>query len=236
MTKNPEADRYFLTPGGNILKKEEKYYEGLDEQGNKKYQVYVEYNLMSKEQMAQIRELMEHEGTHLGPPGEHGREFSLQSLTRLQQNGPSEDCWERYDQERVAAYLQRVAEVADGDKATPEFTKEFPPSYQRPVIENHRRLMPKTAAYRDRFVQKYDDRPHLGRHFKLKSTKIDDKKALYQNFADLRALNSNSAEPRKLLSSGNMMGGGLRSEGLRNQGQEEMENNKNPNRITRRVY
>lgn len=193
--------------------------------------MYVEYNLMAREQMEQIREIMETEG-FLGNPGSSGREFQIQSENRLRQTGQPSDLWEAYDPAQVEEYLQQVVEVEDGDKVRPDFTKDFPLSYQRPVIENHRRLMPKTGAYRDRFVQKYDDRPHLGRHFHLKSTKIDEKKPLYQNFADLRALSSNPAQPRKMLSSGNQMAGMGLQEGWQ-EGQQELA--RNPNRIVRKA-
>lgn len=40
----------FLTPGGNFMKKEDKFYEMIDENGQKQYKIYVEYELMPPEE------------------------------------------------------------------------------------------------------------------------------------------------------------------------------------------
>ena len=39
---------FYMTPGGNIMKKEHNYYETTDENGQKKYEIHVEYNLLPK--------------------------------------------------------------------------------------------------------------------------------------------------------------------------------------------
>lgn len=48
---------FYVTPGGNLLKKEQKFYENVDEAtGQKKYQVFVEYNQLSPEESLLLRE------------------------------------------------------------------------------------------------------------------------------------------------------------------------------------
>ena len=51
---------FYVTPGGNLLKKEQKFYETLDEAtGQKKYQVYIEYNKLSEEETRLLKEYYE---------------------------------------------------------------------------------------------------------------------------------------------------------------------------------
>ena len=40
----------FITPGGNLLKKEDKFFEETDENGEKRYKIYVEYNLVPEDE------------------------------------------------------------------------------------------------------------------------------------------------------------------------------------------
>lgn len=39
-----------MTPGGNLMKKEQKFYEEVDENNNKSYKVFVEYNMVTPEE------------------------------------------------------------------------------------------------------------------------------------------------------------------------------------------
>lgn len=43
-----------MTPGGNFLKKEDKFYESVDEFGQKRYKIHVEYNLMPQDEAQEL--------------------------------------------------------------------------------------------------------------------------------------------------------------------------------------
>lgn len=71
----------FLTPGGNFMKKEDKFYETIDENGQKQYKIYVEYELMPPDECEHLYNYYEDQEIMKG----HDQNFNLKTTSPIQQ-------------------------------------------------------------------------------------------------------------------------------------------------------